>query len=46
MCRLGVLNNLAKITGKKPLPESLSNKAAGLRPAILLKRHFSTRVFQ
>ena len=34
-----------KIHGKTPLLESLFNKAAGLRPAILLKRHFSTGVF-
>ena len=34
-----------KICGKTPLLESLFNKAAGLRPAILLKRRFSTGVF-
>ena len=34
-----------KIHGKTPLLESLFNKAAGLRPAILLKRRFSTGVF-
>ena len=34
-----------KIHGETPLLESLFNKAAGLRPAILLKRHFSTGTF-
>ena len=34
-----------KIHGRTPLLESLFHKAAGLRPAILLKRHFSTGVF-
>ena len=34
-----------KIHGKTPLLESLFNKAAGLMPAILLKRYFSTGVF-
>ena len=34
-----------KIHGKTLMPESLFNKAAGLRPAILSKRHFSTGVF-
>ena len=33
-----------KIHGKIPLLESLFNKAAGLRPVISLKRHFSTGV--
>ena len=33
-----------KIHGKAPFLESLFNKAAGLRPAILLKRHVSTGV--
>ena len=37
--------NYRKIRGKIPLLESLFNKAAGLRPVILLKRHFSTGVF-
>ena len=37
--------NYRKIHGKIPLLESLFNKAAGLRPVILLKRHFSTGVF-
>ena len=32
----------SKIHGKTPLLESLFNKVSGLRPAILLKRHFST----
>ena len=34
-----------KIHGKTTLLESLFNKAAGLRPVILFKRHFSTGVF-
>ena len=34
-----------KIHWKTPFLESLFNKAAGLKPAILLKRHFSTGVF-
>ena len=33
-----------KIQGKAPLLESLFNKAAGVRPAILLTRHFSEGV--
>ena len=37
--------NSRKFHGKMPLPASLFNKAAGLRPSILLKRHFSTGVF-
>ena len=34
-----------KLHGKTPLMESVLNKAVGLRPAILLKRHFNTGVF-
>ena len=34
-----------KIHGKTTFLESLFNKAAGLRPVILFKRHFSTGVF-
>ena len=34
-----------KIHGKTPLLESLFIKAAGLMPAIFLKRHFNTGVF-
>ena len=34
-----------KSHGKTNSLESLCNKAADLRPAILLKRHFSTGVF-
>ena len=34
-----------KIHGKTPLLASLFNKAASLRPAILLKRNFSTGAF-
>ena len=37
--------NSSKIHGKMLLPASLFNKAAGLRPSFLLKRHFSTGVF-
>ena len=33
-----------KIHGKTPMLESLFNKVAGLRPATLLKKHFSTGV--
>ena len=34
-----------KIHEETPSLESLCNKAVGFRPAILLKRHFSTGVF-
>ena len=34
-----------KIHGKTPLLQSIFSKAAGLRHAILLKKHFSTGVF-
>ena len=34
-----------KIHGKEPLLESVFNKASSLRPAVSLKRHFSTDVF-
>ena len=34
-----------KIHWKTPVLESLFNKAAGLRPVTLLKRHFSTGAF-
>ena len=34
-----------KIHGKTPVLESLFDRAAGLRPVTLLKRHFSTCVF-
>ena len=37
--------NLSKFTGKKPVLESLFEKAAGIRPETLLKRHFSTDIF-
>ena len=31
-CKKGVLKNFVKFTGKQPVPESLFNKVAGLRP--------------
>ena len=44
-CKKGVLKNFAKFTGKQPVPESLFNKVAGLRPGALLKRDSDTGVF-
>ena len=41
----GVLSNLAKIDWKAIVLKSLFNKTAGLTPAPLLNRHFSTGFF-
>ena len=42
--KIGVLKNLAKFMGKPICWNHFLNKAAGLRPAILLKGHFSAGV--
>ena len=44
MTNIGVLKNLAKFTGKH-LCQSLFKKAAGLRPATLLKKYSDTGEF-
>ena len=41
----GVLRNFAKFTGKHLCQSLFFNKAAGLRPATLLKRVSGTSVF-
>lgn len=35
--KIGLLETFAKLTGKKPVPESFLNKVVGWRVAILLK---------
>ena len=44
-CKIGVLRNFAKIHKKAPVPESLFNKVAGLRPATLSKKRIWHRCF-
>ena len=43
--RKGVLRNAAKTNWRTPVPESLFNKVAGLRPPTLLKRDSGKGVF-
>ena len=44
-CKKGVFTNFTKFTGKKPVPEPLFNKVAGLIPATLLKKTLWHRRF-
>ena len=44
-CKKGILKNFAKFTGKQLCQSLLFNKAAGLKPAILLKRKLWHRCF-
>ena len=44
-CKIGVLRNFAKFTGKHPCQSLLFNKVADLRPATLLKKRLWHRCF-
>ena len=44
-CIKDVLRNFAEFTGKKPMPECLFDKVAGLRPTTLLKISLRHRSF-
>ena len=44
-CKKGVLNNLAKFTGKHMCWSLVLNKVAGLRAAILSKKKLQHRCF-
>ena len=43
--KIGALKNFRKFTGKLTLLECLFNKAAGVRPATLLKKRLQCRYF-
>ena len=44
-CKIGVLRNFAKFTGKRLCESLFFNNVAGLRAATLLKRDSGTGVF-
>ena len=44
-CKTGYFKNFAKFTEKSPVPESLFNKVADLKPEMYQKRNSYTGVF-